>query len=319
MDAEYGASLKKETPVTTEVPKTPLVTPPEASPLPPSSAKEIGQEKNNPKLKAKKKFPKQVEKGKILLENKLRQPELEDHEGFSGRRPLIDPFRVGEKIVLEVTYMNVVAGSLALEVKPFTMVNGKKAYHLFLSVKSGKTFSIFYSVDDHAESFLDFEDLVPHNLEIHVNESAQRKEIRSIFDWKSSTAKYWENKVTNKGQSNRKAEWKIEPYAQNVLSAAFYLRTFQLIPGKKLAFRVADDGKNMVFKGEVLRREILKTALGEIPTVVVKPEITIEGVFKPMGEILFWMTDDDRKFIVRIESKIRIGTLIAKLKEIRRE
>src|SRR5690606_29120766 len=110
--------------------------------------------------------------------------------------------------------------------------------------------------------------------------------------------------------------WKILPFSQNVVSAAFYMRTFTYGPDKELAFRVADAGKNLVFTGKVLRREKLDTEIGQLDTVVVKPKITIDGVFKQVGDILIWLTDDERKHIVRIESKIKIGTIVAKLKSI---
>ena len=98
----------------------------------------------------------------------------------------------------------------------------------------------------------------------------------------------------------------------------FYLRAFPLTPGKKFAFRVADNGKNYLFHAEVLRREKLSTKIGELNTVVVRPTFELEDQFKPTGENLFWLTDDDRKFIVRIESKIKIGTLVGKVKSIER-
>ncbi len=83
-----------------------------------------------------------------------------------------------------------------------------------------------------------------------------------------------------------------------------------------MAFRVADEGKNIVFTGEVLRREELSTKIGKLKTLVIKPTIEVDGAFKPVGDILIWLTDDDRKHVVRIESKIKIGTLVAKLKSI---
>jgi hypothetical protein len=73
-----------------------------------------------------------------------------------------------------------------------------------------------------------------------------------------------------------------------------------------------------MFTGEVLRREVLETDLGPLKTIVLKPTISVDGVFKPIGEVFFWFTDDDRKMIVKIESKIRIGSIIAKLKSIRK-
>ncbi len=250
--------------------------------------------------------------------NEVHQPDIEDGEGFVARRPAVDPFRENEKIVLAVNYFNVVAGDLTISVLPFKMVNEKKAYSFSMNVKSNKMFSLFYAVDDTAETFVDYETMVPLTYTLNGHETARRKEIRTYFDWEKLEATFWEKTISKDDdeEKKRKVVWAIEPYTQNVISALFYLRTFTLTPGKKLAFRVSDDGKNYVFNGEVLRKEKLHTEIGDFDTVVVKPTFQLDGQFKPTGDILFWLTDDDRKLPIRIESKIKIGTLIAKLKSI---
>lgn len=244
-----------------------------------------------------------------------RQPDLEDSVGFQGRRPAVDPFWVGEKVVMDVHYFKVSAGALTLEVEPFAQVNGKKAYNFVTSIKSYDNFSRFvYAVDDKAVTLMDFEEMIPRVFTLHVKESGQAKEARSFFDFDKLKATYWEKKVTKKnGTEEKKLDWEILPYSQNVFSAAFYMRLFAWETGKEYAFRVADDGKNSVFTGKALRREVLQTKLGPRKAIVIKPQITTKGVFQPMGDIYFWLSDDDRKHILRIESKIKIGTLVAEI------
>ena len=268
--------------------------------------------------KLKKKQTKELDPISLKIKTKAqRLPELEDHEGFHGRRPLVDPFVVGEKTIFDVTYFNLAAGHMTIEVKPFVNVNGKKAYHFVVGLKSSKVFSYFYSVDDVAETYMDYEKMLPYALSIHVRESQQFKEIRSFFDWNKLKGTYWERKIKKGGkEKKKKKEWDIKSFSQNVISAIYYVRAFQLEPKKNLAFRVADDGKNIVFKGQVLRREKLKTEIGTLDTIVLKPKFEIDGIFKPTGNIFIWLTDDHRKRIVRIESKIKIGRLIAKVKSI---
>ncbi|MEI7973496.1 MAG: DUF3108 domain-containing protein, partial [Bdellovibrio sp.] len=99
-------------------------------------------------------------------------------------------------------------------------------------------------------------------------------------------------------------------------SAAFYIRNFVYRDGKTYPFRVANEGENLVFKAKVLRREILKTSIGEFPVVVIRPEIELKESYKPIGENLMFLSDDDRKYILRIESKIQIGTLISEVSEL---
>jgi hypothetical protein len=247
-------------------------------------------------------------------------PDLEDSEGFTGRRPNVDPFKPYEKIVFAVSYFNVVAGDLAMETLPFKMVNGNKSYQFTLNVQSNKMFSMFYAVEDRAETFVDYATLSPITYSIEAKESARQKQTRAFFDWSTNQATFWEKVIEKKDneERKRKVEWAIEPYTQNVISAIYYLRTFTYRPGKKMAFRVSDDGKNYVFNGDVLRREKITTDVGEFQTNVVKLSFQLDGQFKPTGENYIWLTDDDRKFPVRIESKIKIGSLVAKLKSLDR-
>ncbi len=279
--------------------------------------KEIPEEqtKNAGKKKKSKAVAKPVaEKPKV---KGPRQPDIEDSTGFDGRRPVKDPFRVGEKVTFDVSYFNITAGELNMETKPFVTVNGRKAYHFEASGKSTPFFTKIYAIDDRVTTYMDFEEMRPLSLMVSIKESNQLGETRTFYDWKTNKASYWQKKIVKgKGERNKKMDWAILPYSQNVVSVAWYLRTFDLTVGKKHAVRVADEGKNIVFTGEVLRKEKLKTPLGVLDTVVVTPRITADGVFKPIGEVLIWFTDDERKLLVRLESKIKIGTVIAKVRSI---
>ncbi len=248
-----------------------------------------------------------------------RQPDIEDATGFEGRRPVKDPFRVGEKVTFDVSYFKVTAGELNMEIKPMVTVNGRKAYHFEVNGKSTPFFSKMYAIDDKVTTYLDYEELRPLSLQVSIKESTQLGETRTFYDWKTNKANYWQKKIVkDKGERNKKLEWDILPYSQNVVSVAWYLRAFDLTVGKKHAVRIADEGKNIVFTGEVLRKEKLETPAGVLDTVVVTPRITADGVFKPIGEVLIWFTDDDRKLLVRLESKIKVGTVVAKVRTIER-
>jgi hypothetical protein len=303
----------KDMPQTQTPNPNPAVTPQPVAENPKSA---VSATLKNPSVKTPpKKDKKGVKAG--VIEPLKHEPTIEDAESFDGRRPKVDPFRQGEKVTLALSYFGATAGYMNLEVKPFKEVNGRKSYHFYLSAKSSKAFSLFYMVDDWAETFVDYENMVPNAFSIDAKETGQLRNLKVFFDQKTRVAQLWEKKYTKKkGHKEKKMKWKMLPFSQNVLSAAFYMRNFNLVPGKKVAFRVSDEGKNIVFKGQVLRKEKLKTPIGEIDTIVMKPEFEIDGVFSPTGDILFWLTDDDRKFIVRIESKIKIGTIIGQLESI---
>lgn len=277
---------------------------------PKKSKSKVLRHRPPPKQKLKKDEPAPAE----LL---VHQPSFEDPKSFIGRRPLVDPFRVGEKMTFEVSYFGVVAGELTMKVLPFAYVNGKKSYHFAASGKTASVFEIFYAVDDWLETFVDFESMVPMSYALHVKESKQLRETRCIFNWQTLKANFWDKRITNDdGVEEKKYEWDILPYSQDVFSAPFYLRVFKLVPGEKIVYRLAHEKENILVTAEVLRREKLSTPAGDFDAIVLKPHIEIGGVFKPIGDIFLWLTDDDRHFILRIESKIKIGTIVAEIKSL---
>ncbi len=246
-----------------------------------------------------------------------RQPDIEDSEGFDGRRPIRDPFRVGEKVVHAVKYFKMSAGNLTLETKQYAQVNGKKNYQFRTSIKTSSLFASFYSVDDFVDVLMDFEQMIPSVFKLQVVETAVLKQAQMFFDHEKNRAIFWEKKVTEKnGEETKKQDWEIMPYSQNVFSSAFYMRTFQWEVGKENAFRVANDEQNLVFRAKALRKEKIQTEAGEFNAIVIKPEIELKGKFTPVGDIFIWLSDDDRKFILKIESKIKIGTLVSEIVEL---
>ncbi len=282
-----------------------------AEPAPPSK-------KKTSKRIAVEKGKKKKTDGKKPVEEKkptAREPDIEDREGFGiDRRPNTDPFRVGEEVIHNVHYFKVSAGELALKVEPFVEVNGKKAYAFATEIRSSSVFSSFYSVDDRVVTLMDYEQLVPRVFTMDVKESGQLRQARSFFDFEKLKATYWEKKVTKKsGEEEKKLEWDIVNYSQNVFSMVFYMRIFKWEIGKTYSFHVAHDGENLVFKGTALRKEKLDTDIGVLPAIVVKPEITVKGLFRPVGDIYIWLSDDDRKHVLRIESSIKIGTIVSEV------
>ncbi len=247
-----------------------------------------------------------------------RQPDLEDTEGFSTqRRPLVDPFRIGEKIVHTVSYFGTPAGFITFSIGPFLEVNGRKSYNFKTEIKSSRLFSNFYSAQDQVETFVDYIDLVPHVFKLQIKESGQLKEAQSFFDHVNLKANYWENKYTEKnGHEEKKQSWDLAPYSQNAFSAIFYMRLFKWNVGQEYAFRVADDEKNVVFKAKALEKVKLQTDAGSFDAIKIKAEVISRGALTQTGDLLFWISDDERHYILRIEAKIKIGTLVSEITQL---
>ena len=272
--------------------------------------------------KIKSKTAKKVIGKTLLLPEPLmaqtRQPSLEDKEGFgTSRRPLNDPFKVGEKVIHSVSYFGAEAGKLTFAVKPFVEVNGKKSYNFVVDIKSSSLFSNFYSVDDQVETYVDYEELVPYVFKLKIKESGQLKEARSYFDQQTLKANYWEKKYTEKnGHEEKKLAWDLMPYSQNAFSAVFYMRFFKWNVGQEYAFRVSDDEKNVIFKGKAIEKVKLNTNAGAFDAIKIKAEITSRGALSQTGDLYLWVSDDEHKYMLRFEAKIKIGTIVSEVEKI---
>jgi hypothetical protein len=65
----------------------------------------------------------------------------------------------------------------------------------------------------------------------------------------------------------------------------------------------------------ILRKEKVKVSgIGEVATVVVKPDLKSEGLFHRKGDIFIWLTDDEKRVPVKVETKVPIGKVVAELK-----
>lgn len=268
-----------------------------------------------PKPKVKKSKKQKKPEPPVVLK---RQPEIEDSEGFdSNRRPLVDPFKVGEKVTHQVSYLGANAGKIAFIVKPFAIVNGRKNYNFFIDIKSSSFFTRVFAVDDQIQTYVDYVTLEPGAYKLDIRDSNQVKEARSYFDFENLRADYWEHRYTeSQGHQEKKLNWAILPYSQNPFSAIFYMRVFKWRLDKEYQFRVADDEKNVVFKAKVLEKEKITTEAGEFNAVKLKAEVTARGNLAKATDFYMWISDDDRKFVLRIEVKLPVGSLVSEVVEI---
>jgi hypothetical protein len=54
-------------------------------------------------------------------------------------------------------------------------------------------------------------------------------------------------------------------------------------------------------------------AAGTFKTIVVEPLVKEGGLFKSEGRIVIWLSDDERKLPVRVNTKVLIGSIDVEL------
>ena len=234
---------------------------------------------------------------------------------FPNRRPKSEPFWLGEKQVYDITYFGVAAGEFSLEVLPRKVMNDREVYHIKGFATSSSIFSLFYRLNDMVETFIDFDGIFSHRFHIVLDETVQTRDSLELFDSQKKQTFYW-NRWNHKdrGYTDTKEYAPIESFSQDTLSSLYYLRTVPLPQDAVISVPVVSEAKPFEAIMTVIRREMMDTPMGRVSTVVIKPEMKFQGILKKQGDSFIWLTDDDRRFVVRIEAKVKVGTVVAALK-----
>jgi len=261
--------------------------------------------------------PKYQKKSKASAAAERRKAAVPQGFVFPNRRPTQDPIRVGERAIYDISYFGMVAGEFSMNVEPFKEINGRKVYHIMGKATSSKMFGLFYKLNDVIESFIDYEGIFPHRFHILLDESKQKRNSLELFDSEKGRSFFWNRWDHHKrGYTEVKDFFPMQPFSQDSLSSLYYLRTLPLKDGDVVTFPVISEGKNWDAVVTVLGRETIDTPMGPMKTILLKPETKYQGILKKQGDSFIWLSDDDRRYLVKLEAKVKIGSIVGKLKRI---
>jgi hypothetical protein len=229
----------------------------------------------------------------------------------------IAPFFVtGERYQFDITYFGATAGELVLEMLPPKTVVERPVFHIRAIARTASVFSLFYRMNDVAESFMDATGLFSHKFSLKLDESMQQRDVLELYDQRKNVAHYW-SKLDHKkkGKHQEQKEIEVKPFTQDGISAFYYIRTLPLELGKKYEFPVLTNGKIRDVRVEVIRREEISTKIGKVSALVLKPEVMLDGVLKTYGDSFVWISDDEQRRILKVDAKIKVGSIVAYLKD----
>jgi len=218
------------------------------------------------------------------------------------------PFSIGEEIQYNVRWEMVRAGKAKFKVLPYTKINGQKAYHFILDVKSNRYIDMFYKIRDRLEGFTD-SNFAQSLLYKKTQSGKDKKEVKVLFDWEKNTATY-----PNFG--GKRDPIKVPLKTVDPLSAFYKMRTIDFETGQSITFPVTDGKKHFMQEGRVIKKEKITLSSGTFDTYVLVPQVNhFSGVFKKSENptVKVWITADDKKIPVRIKVKVFIGSIICDL------
>ncbi|MBA3578518.1 MAG: DUF3108 domain-containing protein [Gemmatimonadaceae bacterium] len=207
------------------------------------------------------------------------------------------PFGVGEKLTFDVRFGPLKVGTSTMEVREISHIRGRAAYKTYFRVQGG---TFFYKVDDVLQSWIDTETLSSLRFVQSLEEgSRQRERHFEIYPDRSVFVE-----VT-------KSPAELPSVARPLDDASFlyFIRTIPLEMGQTYEFnRYFRPDRNPV-KVRVMRRERIVVPAGTFNAIVVRPTIKTKGIFAEDGEAELWLSDDERRMVLQLKTKVSFGTL----------
>jgi hypothetical protein len=203
------------------------------------------------------------------------------------------PFTVGETLEFDLKVNIIKAGNAMLKVIGEEEIDGNQVYHVKYTVKSNRYVDRLFYVRDQVDSWLDKEGLFTRRFIKNIREGSYRyKSEDEIFP--------------------------IESEIRDPFSLFYYLRSIPLKVGQKLSFKTFDNGQFVDFHIIVHRKENVRVPAGRFKCLVIEPYRQGKTLFKQKGDMRIWLTDDERRLPVKIETKATFGSMKMLLKKISR-
>lgn len=218
-------------------------------------------------------------------------------------------FGRGEKLTYMVYYKTFIgkikAGIITLEVlnenKKF---DGRSTYHIEVVGQSRHTLKWLMKVDDHFESYIDEKAMLPWLFIRKTREGSYTKEDQVEFSPNHNIA------------VSQKATKQTPPKVQDIVSAFYFARTSdftRLHPEEHFTIPIFLD--DSVYNSAIIfkQRELAQTSLGKFNCVKFKPMLMSGNILTNKYPMTVWISDDENKIPIRIESSLFIGKVEVEL------
>lgn len=213
------------------------------------------------------------------------------------------PFGPGEHAEYQVKLGALSVGSGTMETLGIADVDGSPTYHTRLHVRGGIPLA---RVDTRMDSWIDTNGLFSRRFEQDQNEVRFKRHRIFDFDPESRTSRQRDSGEIGRLPTNRPLD---------DIAFLYYARTLPLRVGDTYTISryFKEDGNPVVLK--VLRKETITVPAGTFNTIVVQPIIQTDGLFGQGGEAEVYFTDDSRRVLVYMRSRVPIvGSLTLSLR-----
>jgi hypothetical protein len=207
-----------------------------------------------------------------------------------------------EKLTYRIVMYGLSVGDAVLEA-----VSEGNELRISSAVSSNSIISSFYPVSDYAES--------RHIAGRYIISRVRQQEGNFTSDTGFTIALPEKNIFWIDRKQNSFANHPLpREDVMDVLSGLYYLRNQQLEVGKTVVLHLFDSNRYAETNVEVLRREhVSLPGFRDVDALVIHPLIKTDCIFRRAGDMLIWLSDDENRVPVILETSVPLGRVRAEL------
>jgi hypothetical protein len=234
-------------------------------------------------------------------------------ESVPAYQPKFYPFEGGEKEVYRASWNGMISVATAeIHVTPM-VADGKKVYQVRVEAKTSKVLDLIWKMRDTINSTFDAKALSPSHFKFSQRENSRIIDTEARYN---GATKRW---VVNRRQVGKKTRI-YEFDSQNTLdpiTAVYLARSVEFKVGDRLYFNIFGGRYRYLLELAVERKEPVEMDSGKvveaykiIPRI---QNITKKGYAGRLNDAAVWITADERRLPVKLQSKILFGSVYLEL------
>lgn len=215
-----------------------------------------------------------------------------------------------EKLRFDVSWSGgIKIGELRLEIN--RIVDSEDSFEIRATISTkGGAVHLFYPINDLHVTKVSGKEKLPYHYEVWQKEGYSYEAHRVIeYDQEKRHIRYTKNDKVER-------EYLLEGVVNNEFSSFFNSRLMDFSSNEPFLVPTFADKKRVEVAVHSKGSSMLKgTILGDVMATEIMPVMKFKGLYDKRGDTVIWYTDDKCRVPVKINSKIAIGSLTAKLRE----
>jgi len=225
----------------------------------------------------------------------------------------LSAFQENEILEYKIKYGMISAAQAKLTVSSEVFKDTIDTYRITAETRTNSVFDKVFKVRDFIESYWRKKDLVSLRFTKRLSEGNYKQYRIHHYYPEQNLSIYM--KYGQKTKAFKEKQITIPEKTQDIFSAFYWIRMQDFKVGDSFLINVTVDGGSYVTQVNILKKETIDTIFGKTECFKIEPILKGEAIFKQTGKVFIWLTADEHKIPVLLESKVIFGSFRAILEK----